>query len=286
MLGSTQRYAMRRAGNRIIVSPTLLVGLMLAGFFLFIAVFADIIASGSTSGIDIPNAFLSPSWEHIFGTDNFGRDIFRRVVHGTRISLAIGLATTILTGLSGTVIGVLAGFYRALDGIVMRCMDALNAFPSVMLAIGIAAALGAGPLNIVIALTAVYIPGTARLVRSSTLLLREADFVLAARALGAGPFRIIFVHILINILTPLLVQLTFVFAYAILAESALSFLGLGLPVPAPSLGNIISDGRDYLREAPWICLFPGLTLSLAVFSLNFLGDGLRDMLDPQLRVSP
>jgi peptide/nickel transport system permease protein len=275
---------MRRA--RIGGSPTLLAGLLLAGFFLFVAVFADIIASGSTSHIDIPNAFLPPSWEHVFGTDNFGRDIFRRVVHGTRISLVIGLATTILTGLIGTTIGVLAGFYRPLDGVLMRIMDALNAFPSVMLAIGIAAALGAGPLNIVIALTAVYIPGTARLVRSSTLLLREADFVLAARALGAGPLRIVFVHILINILTPLLVQLTFVFAYAILAESALSFLGLGLPVPAPSLGNIISDGRDYLREAPWICLFPGLTLSLAVFSLNFLGDGLRDMLDPQLHVSP
>jgi len=267
-------------------SPTLAVGVVLAALFLGLAVFADVVAPGSTSHINIPGAFQAPSWTHPFGTDNFGRDIFGRVVHGARISLAIGLATVVLTGLFGTILGVVAGYVRPVDGAVMRTMDALNAFPGVMLAIGIAAALGPGASSIVIALTAVYIPGTARLIRSSTLLLREAEFVLAARAIGAGPLRIIFVHILLNVLTPLLVQLTFVFAYAILAESALSFLGLGLPLPTPSLGNVIADGRDYIREAPWICLCPGLTLSAAVCGLNFLGDGLRDLLDPRLKVSP
>lgn len=282
MHGLIQRSDMSEVSQRArFGQPAFVVGLTMAATFVLLAALADIIAPGSTSQIDIPQAFQSPSLQHLFGTDNFGRDIFSRVVHGSRISLGIGLSTVLLTGIIGTALGVLAGYFRSLDGPIMRLMDALMAFPSIMLAIGIAAALGAGSISIVIALTAVYIPNTARIVRSSTLLLRESDFVLAARALGAGHIEIIVRHILINLQTPLLIQLTFVFAYAILSESALSFLGLGLPVPAPSWGNVIADGRDYLSEAPWICISPGVTLSLAVLSLNLLGDGLRDVLDPQ-----
>ncbi len=261
--------------------PTLVAGGILAGAMVLIALLADIIAPGSTSRIDIPSAFAPPSLQHLFGADNLGRDIFNRVIHGTRISLGIGASTVFFTGIIGTTAGLAAGYFRRLDEPVMRLMDALMAFPGVMLAVAIAAALGPGAANIVLALTVVYVPATARIVRSSTLLLREADYVAASRALGAGNIRIILRHILPNSITPLIVQLTFVFAYAILSEAALSFLGLGPPAPTPSWGNVIADGRDYLREAPWICLFPGLALSVAVLGLNLLGDGLRDWLDPR-----
>jgi peptide/nickel transport system permease protein len=166
----------------------------------------------------------------------------------------------------------------------MRVMDALMAFPAILLAIGLAAALGSGITNLIIALSVAYMPRTARLVRASALVVRELEFVDAARVAGAGPLRIMFRHLLPNCMGPLLVQLTFVFAYAILAEAALSFLGIGVPPPAPSWGNIVAEGRDYAVEAWWIMLFPGLAISLAALGMNLLGDGLRDVLDPRLKV--
>lgn len=268
--------------RQIAQRPLLFVGAAIVAFVAIVALLAPLIAPGSTSRIRIPFAFMPPSTEAWFGADNLGRDVFARVVHGARISLGIGLSTVIFTGLIGSAIGLLAGYYRRLDEIVMRFMDALIAFPSVMLAVAIAAALGPGATNIVIALTAVYVPATARLVRASTLILRETEYVAAAKALGASNLRIILTHVLPNCITPLVVQLTFVFAYAVLSEAALSFLGLGPPPPAPSWGNVIADGRDYLREAAWICLFPGLALSITVLGLNLLGDGLRDFLDPRV----
>jgi peptide/nickel transport system permease protein len=163
-------------------------------------------------------------------------------------------------------------------------MDALMAFPAILLAIGLAAALGSGITNLIIALSVAYMPRTARLVRASALVVRELEFVDAARVAGAGPLRIMFRHLMPNCMGPLLVQLTFVFAYAILAEAALSFLGIGVPPPAPSWGNIVAEGRDYAVEAWWIMLFPGLAISLAALGMNLLGDGLRDVLDPRLKV--
>jgi peptide/nickel transport system permease protein len=204
------------------------------------------------------------------------------VLHGARLSLLFGVVVAAFAVLAGGLLGALAGFSRRLDNPIMRAMDALMAFPAIFLAIGIAAALGPSLLNGIIALAVVYAPPTARIVRASVLVARELDYVEAARASGVAPGRILFRHILPNCVAPVIVQVTFVFAYAVLAEAILSFLGLGPQPPTPTWGNIIAEGREYIREAPWICLFPGLMLAVTVLGLNLLGDGLRDALDPRL----
>ncbi len=249
------------------------------------ALFADVLATHHPERTRIRDAFKPPSAERVLGADHLGRDVYSRVVFGSRISIGIGVATVVLTGLIGAAVGLLSGYFRRLDDPLMRVMDALMAFPGVMLAVAITAALGPSAVNVVIALTAVYVPRTARITRASVLVVREMDYVQAARALGAGHLRIILRHILPNSLGPLVVQLTFVFAYAVLSEAALSFLGMGPPPPTPTWGNIISDGRDYLREAAWICLYPGLAISITVLGLTLLGDGLRDVLDPRMKVT-
>jgi len=275
--------ALRGARRVVAAHPGLWVGAAICVAVVFVAILADWLLTASPTRIRVRDAFAPPSPERWFGADNLGRDISSRVVLGARISLVIGVGTVLVTGIAGTAIGLVAGYFKRWDEPVMRVMDALMAFPAVMLAVAIAAALGPGAANIVIALSIVYIPRTARIVRASTLVTVELDFVAAARVLGARDLRILLRHVLPACLTPLVVQLTFVFAYAVLSEAALSFLGLGPPPPAPSWGNIIADGRDYLREAPWICLFPGIAISLTVLGLNLLGDGLRDLLDPRVR---
>jgi peptide/nickel transport system permease protein len=210
--------------------------------------------------------------------------VLARVMFGARLSLGIGLATVAITAIAGTIVGLLAGYFRRLDDLLMRLMDAMMAFPAILLAVAITAALGPSGINAVLALGVVYVPRTARILRASVLVVREMEHVVAARALGASNLRIMLVHVLPYCMAPLVVQLTFVFAYAVLAEAALSFLGMGPPPPAPTWGNVIADGRDYLREAPWICLFPGIAISLTVLGLNLLGDGLRDLLDPRLKI--
>ncbi len=228
--------------------------------------------------------FRSPSWANPFGTDQFGRDIYTRTLYGARVSLWIGLAVAVISGGAGALLGVMAGYFRALDGIIMRVMDALMAFPAILVAIGISAALGPQIGSVIAALTIAYLPRTARIVRASTLLIREMDYVAAAQLAGVRPARIILRHVLPNCVGPLTVQLSFVFAFAILAEAGLSFLGVGPPPPAPTWGNIIADGRDYAVEAWWVMLFPGIAISLAALGMNLLGDGLRDVLDPRLKV--
>ncbi len=250
-----------------------------------LAIFADLLATHNPERTRVRDAFKPPSVEHVLGADHLGRDVYSRVVYGSRISIAIGVATVVLTGFIGAAFGLVSGYFRNLDDPLMRVMDALMAFPAIMLAVAVTAALGPSATNVVIALAAVYVPRTARIVRASVLVVREMDYVQAAKALGAGHVRIILRHILPNSLGPLVVQLTFVFAYAVLSEAALSFLGMGPPPPTPTWGNIISDGRDYLREAPWICLYPGLAISITVLGLNLLGDGLRDILDPRMKVT-
>ena len=250
----------------------------------FAALAAPLLSSLDPMAMRVRVRFQPPQWAFPFGTDRFGRDVYTRVLHGARISLWIGLGTTLLSGLVGAAIGVIAAQFRRLDAPLMRFMDALMAFPAILLAIGLAAALGSGINNLIIALAVAYMPRTARLVRASALVVRELEFVDAARVAGAGHLRIMLRHLLPNCMGPLLVQLTFVFAYAILAEAALSFLGIGVPPPAPSWGNIVAEGRDFAVESWWIMLFPGLAISVATLGMNLLGDGLRDVLDPRLKV--
>jgi peptide/nickel transport system permease protein len=261
-----------------------LVGAAIVMLLVIAALTAPLLSPIDPVAMRVRMRFQPPQWDFLFGTDRFGRDVYTRVLYGARISLWIGLGTTLLSGLVGAAIGVIAAQFRPLDAPLMRFMDALMAFPAILLAIGLAAALGAGITNLIIALAVAYMPRTARLVRASALVVRELEFVDAARVAGAGSLRIMLRHLLPNCMGPLLVQLTFVFAYAILAEAALSFLGIGVPPPAPSWGNIVAEGRDYAVEAWWIMLFPGLAISVATLGMNLLGDGLRDVLDPRLKV--
>jgi peptide/nickel transport system permease protein len=228
--------------------------------------------------------FREPSWDFPFGTDNLGRNMVSRVLWGGRLSLEIGLWVVMLNAVFGVVLGAAAGYFRRLDGPLMRIADALMAFPAVLLAIGIAAALGPSVATVVIALSVVYVPRTARVLRASVMVVREQDYVQAARAAGAGDGRILFRHILPNCMAPLIVQLSFVFAYAILSEAVLSFLGLGAAPTTPSWGILIAEGRSYIREAAWLTVVPGVAIATTVLGLNLLGDGLRDVLDPRLKV--
>jgi peptide/nickel transport system permease protein len=249
-----------------------------------VAVLAPILAASDPNRLAMRSKFLPPSLDHPFGTDNFGRSQLSRVVWGARLSLVMGLSVVALNAVFGTLLGAVSGYFRRLDNMLMRFNDALMAFPAIILALAITAALGASMINAVIAIAVVYIPRTARIVRASVLVVRETEYVQAAVAAGAGTWRILRHHILPNSLAPLIVQLSFLFAYAVISEATLSFLGLGAPPPTPTWGNIMSEGRQYMREAPWIIAIPGVALALTVMSLNLLGDGLRDVLDPRLKV--
>ena len=260
------------------------IGLVIVTILALGAIFAPLITGVDPTSMRIRYRFRPPSEMFWFGADNYGRDVLTRVLYGARLSLSIGLAVALISGVVGAIIGVVAGHFRKLDSLLMRVMDALLAFPAILLAIGISAALGPQAGSVIVALGVAYVPRTARIVRAQTLVVREMEYIEAARVSGAGHMRIILKHLLPNCMGPLVVQMTFVFAYAILAEAALSFLGIGPPPPTPSWGNIIAEGRDYSVEAWWIMLFPGLAISLAALGMNLLGDGLRDVLDPRLKV--
>jgi peptide/nickel transport system permease protein len=252
--------------------------------FLAVALLAPLISTHVPTRLNPANRLKAPSLKNLLGTDEFGRDVYSLVVYGSRVSLLVGGVTMAITSLGGIVIGLIAGYYRRLDLAIMRVMDGLMAFPAILLAIAFMAARGPGVWNVIVALSLVYMPRTALLVRSTVLSLRELDYVQAARALGRRDLAVAFGHILPNCLAPLLVQGTFIFAYAVLAEAILGFLGVGVPPYVPSWGNVIASGKNVIREALWVSLFPGITLTVAGLSLNLLGDGLRDTLDPRLRV--
>jgi peptide/nickel transport system permease protein len=233
--------------------------------------------------MDPLNRLKPPSSVHLFGTDSSGRDVFSMVIYGTRISLAVGLSVMLFSSLVGVTVGLLSGYFRTLDNLIMRVNDGVMAFPSILLAIAMMAVLGPRVSNIIIALGVVYTPPMARIIRSVTLSCREITYVEAATALGAPDLVVAFRHIFPNCIPPMIVQGTFVFAFSVLAESSLSFLGVGAPPYIPSWGNVISMGRLLMIEAPWICLFPGFAILFTVLALNLLGDGLRDSLDPRMQ---
>src|SRR5690606_33635517 len=200
-----------------------------------------------------------------------------------RISLGVGAATVVLCNLAGILVGLVSGYYRRVDNVLMRIMDAFMAFPGILLALGIMAVLGPSVINTVIALSIVYTPRVARVVRSSVLVIREMDYVTAGRALGLSDLRILFRHVLPNSMAPIIVQATSIFAYAVIAEASLSFLGVGSSPEVPSWGNMLNEARQHMRRLPGLALYPGLAIMLTVLSLNLLGDGLRDVLDPHVR---
>lgn len=270
--------------RRLARNRSLVAGLALLVTVALAAVLAGPVSTHDPQRLDPPSRLQPPSAAHYLGTDEFGRDVWSLVVHGSRVSLLVGLTTMLLTSLGGVVIGLCAGYYRRLDALLMRVMDGLMAFPAILLAIALMAARGPGVWNVIFALSVVYTPRTAMLIRSTVLSIRETDYVQAARALGRRDLGIAVRHILPNCVGPLLVQGSFIFAYAILAEAILGFLGVGVPPYVPSWGNVIASGKNVIREAFWVSLFPGVALTLSGLSLNLLGDGLRDTLDPRLRV--
>jgi peptide/nickel transport system permease protein len=277
------RSPARETFARLVRNRSFVIGAIVVATIVLIAILAPLLAPYDPLRNNFRTRLQAPSAAFWFGTDHFGRDILSRVIYGARISLQIGAAVVIVTGIFGTLIGALAGFFRSLDNPIMRLMDALMAFPGILLAMAIAAVMGASVTNVVIALSIATTPHTARIVRGSVLVVREMEFVEAARALGASELRILFRHVLVNVMGPLIVRLTYVFAIAILAEAALSYIGVGPPPPAPSFGNIIANGRDFMIGSPWITIFPGLAIMVSVLGLNLLGDGLRDVLDPRMR---
>ncbi len=252
-------------------------------FLVVLAVAAPLLTPVDPMWMDPLKRLRPPSRAHPFGTDGSGRDIFSMVIYGARISLIVGLSVMTVSSLAGVVIGLLSGFFRTLDNVIMRINDGMMAFPSILLAIAMMAMLGPRVSNIIIALGVVYTPRMARIIRSVTLTCRAITYVEAATALGVRDLVIAFRHILPNCVPPMIVQGTFVFAFSVLDESSLSFLGVGAPPYIPSWGNVISMGRLVMIEAPWISLFPGCAILVTVLALNLLGDGLRDCLDPRMQ---
>jgi len=259
-----------------------LVGAVIMVAISVLAVLAPFIA-GDPGRMDVAVRLSRPSPTHWFGTDDVGRDVLSRVVYGARLSLLVGIWVVVLSFVLGIGSGVVAGHFRALDNVVMRVMDGLMAFPAIILAIALMASLGPSTTNVIVAIGIVYAPRVARVVRGSVLVIRETSYVEAARALGASDIWLIGRHILPNCLSPIIVQGSFVFAAAVLTEAALSFLGVGVPPYVPSWGNILSEGRLYLQQAPWLVLYPGAAIMLTILALNLFGDGLRDLLDPKIR---
>lgn len=279
------RGLMRDAMRRLMTSWNGRVGLVIITLTILVGVLAPVVDPyNPATDSNLANSRLEPSWEHPFGTDRLGRDMFQRIIHGTRISLTIGFVVVFVSGGIGTILGLTAGYFsHSVDTIIMRLMDILLAFPAILLAIAIVAVRGPGLFNTIMAVAIVGIPGYARVVRSVVLSMRERDFVDAARSIGVGNTRIMFVHILPNSLTPIIVQMTLGVGGAIIFAAALGFLGLGVQPPIPEWGAMISDGLPFLRQSPYLVFYPGMAIMLTVLGFNLLGDGLRDALDPQLR---
>jgi peptide/nickel transport system permease protein len=270
-------------GALLIRRRTVLIGLFVLASIALLAALAPLIAPYAPNRLSIVNRLKPPSGTYWFGTDEFGRDVFSRTIYAGRLSLLVGASVVVFASVVGVTLGLIAGFFRKLDTPIARIIDAMMAFPDILLAISLVAALGPSLTTVIVALGIVYAPRLARIVRASTLVIRELPYVEAARALGVSTWRIMTRHILRNLVSPILVQATFIFAYSMLAEAGLSFLGLGVSPEIPTWGTMIAAGRQYVGQADWMTLFPGIAIVLAVLSLQMVGDGLRDLLDPRLR---
>ncbi|MCW5722085.1 MAG: ABC transporter permease [Devosia sp.] len=261
---------------------SLVVGALISLTIILLAIFAPYVSTHGVEQMDMRNRFAGPTLDHILGTDNFGRDLWSRLVFGARISLTIAVISVTVSAIIGTVVGLVAGYFGGwVDQILMRITDVFLGFPAIVLALAIVAVLGPGVLNVSLAIIVVAWTEYARVVRSTTLVLREQNYVQAAKALGASPARIIFREILPNAMGPIIVLASLGLGTAIISESALSFLGFGLPPPEPTWGWTLAYGTRFMRDAPWLSIISGATIMVTVLGFNLLGDGLRDVLDPR-----
>lgn len=270
-----QIFIRRFFNNRMMVTGSLIIL-----FLLFVTMIGPFLISQDPYDMIVEDRLEAPSSAHLLGTDEFGRDLLSRIVHGSKVTMGVGFSVAAITSFFGMLIGLYASYYRFLDHILMRIADGLMSIPAILLAIALMAALGPNTKNVIIALSIVFTPHVARVIRSAALVVREQTYIEAMEAQGASSFRIIWGHIMPNTISPLVVQATFIFADAIITEAALSFLGAGVPTPDPSWGNILYDGKLVIFNAWWMTIFPGIMIVLAVLGLNLLGDGLRDLIDP------
>lgn len=271
---------MERLFNRLLKRKIIFIGIAILLINVLMSLLAPVISPYDPMTMNPMDRLEPPSTAHLFGTDNIGRDLFTRVTYGGRTTFLIGGSVVFAVMLIGTVLGVLAGYIRYLDNLIMRVLDGMMAFPPILLAIAIMAAWGAGVYNVILALGITYTPRIARIVRSTVLSAKEEGYAEAATALGAPNIRIMVRHILPNCVSPVVVQATFIFAYAVLNEAALSFLGAGVPPTIPTWGNILNEGRNAYQIAYWYMVFPGIFIVMLVFAINMVGDGLRDIFDP------
>lgn len=278
------RSRLRATVETVLQNRLAVIGLGVLAVLVIVAIFAPLIAPYDINDVNISDRFSPPSGDYLFGTDELGRDIFSRVVIAARVSLRVGFIAVGIALAVGVPIGLVSGYYGGwVDSFLMRVMDVLFSFPAILLAIAILAVLGPGVGNAMVAIGIVYTPIFARITRGSVLSVKNQVFVTAARSLGAKDGRILRTHILPNVVAPIIVQTSLSLAFAILSEAALSFLGLGVQPPDPAWGRMLADGRSFFQDAPWMAIFPGLAILLTVMSFNFVGDGLRDALDPQQR---
>ena len=270
--------------TRLRRSPGAMIGLVLIGLLIIMAITADFITPQGINEQNLRNGFIPPGSDYWLGTDEFGRDMYSRIVHGSRISMQVGIIATSISAVVGIVLGLIAGYFGGkIDSIIQGMIDISWAFPTVLLALFLIAIIGPGLVNLMIAVGLSYWGGFARVVRGQVLSLREWEFVTAAKSVGASDFRIMIFYILPNLLPHVIVLSTLMMADAILIESTLSFLGMGAQPPTPSWGSILSSGRSHMRRAAWVMVYPGIAIMLTVLGFNLLGDGLRDALDPRLR---
>lgn len=261
-----------------------IVGLSIVTFFVIVAIFAPWIASEGINDQKLTERLLPPSSDYWLGTDDFGRDMLSRIIHGARISLTVGFLAVVGSAIVGSSLGIVAGYYgRWVDTIISRLFDIMLAFPSILLAIAIVSILGPSLRNALIAIAIINVPNFGRLIRSKVLSVKEEEYIMAARAIGMSDFRILFSHVLPNSLSPIIVQASLAVATAIIEAAALGFLGLGAQPPEPEWGAMLSDARAYLVQAPWTLFFPGFAIMLVVLGFNLMGDGLRDALDPKMK---
>lgn len=268
--------------RRLFRNKAILIGALILAVVLVAAVLAPWVAPYAPNKLSIVNKLKAPSLAHLFGTDEFGRDIFSRAIYAGRISLLVSLGVVCISTVLGVIMGVAAGFFRKLDAPISRLLDAMMSFPDILLAIALVAALGPSLTTVILALGITYAPRLARIVRGSTLVLRELPYIEAAVAMGLPTWQILTRHVLLNLASPILVQATFVFASAMLAEASLSFLGVGVSTDMPTWGTMLASGREYMNNAPWLMVFPGLAIVFSVLALQLVGDGLRDLVDPRL----